>query len=143
LDGVEVNSFSLQAHETYDLSLLCPRLTNSGSIDDRFRLIWRKADRIGHISPIVFQENDLNFLKPSSVRFEFLEKSPASVGEFSAVIINCDLSYERKRSFLYIYVFRETRNGRVELNPNTLLIEGSLIVPVPEDVKTFDCEIGL
>jgi hypothetical protein len=42
-----------------------------------------------------------------------------------------------------VYVFKEGKNGAVELNPNTLLIEGSLIVPVPEGVTEFHCELGL
>ena len=64
------------------------------------------------------------------------------VGNFTTITIRIALSYTRKRFFLFIYPFLETMGG-IEVNPPELLIEGSLVVPVSEDVDEFVYELRI
>jgi hypothetical protein len=42
---------------------------------------------------------------------------------------------------MYIYPYREKANIGIELNPNSMIVEGSLVVPVPEDTQEVLFEI--
>ena len=101
-------------------------------VEKRLRVTWKAGDRRGGIGPIRINPLEGIHIQPPSVHFHY-ECGPVLLHEFCKFTVKVTTQVRLKSHYIYLYRYKEVRNGRINLKPEQLVLSGSLSAPFPED----------